>query len=251
MGTIVSSLLMLMHLVFRGLSLLKSLNWSDTSVSIEKPGFSHDDHEIYPSNFWTNYDNFRNAGAEAVALILLVGGIGQPILQQIVIPCLILKKIRCWLCNKKKKKNKKKSGEESSVLIRKKSNSSMSDSDSDSNSDSNKKRKKNKKYVVVNIEEEPRIGHLHFLSLAVQETTSKLSMTTSYVGIIMLSVISIDLSLPNIDVSAEVITKTLWGTEFYMFACYCSIFAVMVVRLRDGTLFGDDDEKEGEVSERC
>jgi len=88
-------------------------------------------------------------------------------------------------------------------------------------------------------ESRPPPGRLHFFSIALHETTSKLTMATSYVGVIMLSVTTINFTLPLNRGIANVETDTLMGTQWFMFAGYASIFSLLAIRKRDGYYYSD------------
>ena len=61
-------------------------DWSRTIVHFEEEdgSFVHPkDETLYPSDFWVNVDNFHDSGAMPLAVLLVMTGVGQPILKMI------------------------------------------------------------------------------------------------------------------------------------------------------------------------
>ncbi|GMI07028.1 hypothetical protein TrVE_jg290 [Triparma verrucosa] len=78
---IIPIILQIAHITLLVLSL--TLNWSLTYVSFTGTFPASDN--LYPSTFWTNVRNFLNSGALPLALLLLVAGIGQPIIKSLTV----------------------------------------------------------------------------------------------------------------------------------------------------------------------
>ena len=69
-----------MHIVLVVLSL--TTNWSMTNVVFHGT-VSPKPVDLYPSTFWTNYDNFMDSGAKTLGVLVLFAGLIQPLLKAV------------------------------------------------------------------------------------------------------------------------------------------------------------------------
>ena len=81
-----SVLFQLGHCAFLIASLL--LQWSRTIVHFDKGIINVPDQVLYPSTFWTNVKNFDKSGARPLAVLLIFGGVGLPILKALAMVAL-------------------------------------------------------------------------------------------------------------------------------------------------------------------
>ncbi len=159
------------------------MNWSVTKVDTENNSIT-----LYPSNFWTNVNNFMDSGAQPLAYLLVLTGVGQPSVKALLLPVLLALPLVPFY----------------SLLNRRKCSSTLLSKFSPSTARR---------------------------MLLVQEATSKLTATTSNVGVVLLNVITLSFHLKNDPrVTAEAITDTLWGTVLYYYAGVACCMAVCVIR---------------------
>ena len=198
--TVVIWFLLCAHFATTIVSLLTG--WSDSNVQVTDPFGPDTSLTLYDSTFWTNVDNFKSAGANGLAYLMLITGIGQPVMKAVLLPLFLLPSptpphpdappaarfTLAWLLGFLP----------SSSLERK---SGM---------------------------------------LLMQEITAKMANATSDVGVIMLSVITINFAVKNDKrIEFKAVTNTDWGTELYMLGNMCSILAVVLLRVRESNLWSE------------
>jgi len=162
--------------------LYPDISWSKTKVVTANKSV-----DLYPSNFWTNVDNFSSSGAKPLSYLLLLTGVGQPVFKALILPLLLLLPIYPFFFPVLKSR-----------------------------------------FLPTALKFTPATARRLLLG---QEFTSKLTTTTSNVGVVMLNIITLTFRLKyDQRVTANAITDTLWGTVLYLYAGQICCVAICLIR---------------------